>query len=158
MHPGFLVRPAVPDDSQAIFSLIELLAHYERAPEQVINTPEKIRSHGFGEAPLFKCWVAAESPSEQEPAGILGMALCYVRYSTWKGPVLYLEDIVVRDEHRRSGIGSALFKACLAYARENGFSRMSWQVLEWNEPAIKFYEKYGATFDGEWVNCSIDLI
>lgn len=147
-----LVRAAVPEDSQQIFDLVQMLAVYERAPEQVINTPDKIREHGFGSSPLFKCWVA-----EMPNGAIAGMALCYLRYSTWKGPVLYLEDIIVDDAYRRKGVGSALFEACIKHAKESGFVRISWQVLEWNEPAIKFYEKYGAAFDGEWVNCAIDL-
>jgi GNAT superfamily N-acetyltransferase len=151
MDLAFTVRPASPDDSISIFELVQLLAEYEKAPEMVINTPEKIRKHGFGENPLFLCWIA------ENEDGCLGMALCYLRYSTWKGPVLYLEDIVVKDEYRRHGVGTALFQCCLDYARQNGFARLSWQVLEWNEPAIKFYKKYGADFDGEWVNCSLDL-
>jgi ribosomal protein S18 acetylase RimI-like enzyme len=156
MLPVFQIRKANPEDSNQIFQLILELAHYERAPQEVINTPEKILQHGFGETPLFSCWVAIdlELPPENQ---IVGIAVCYIRYSTWKGPVLYLEDIVIKEEYRRNGIGTSLFKACLRYAKEKEFSRMSWQVLDWNEPAIKFYEKYGSNFDSEWLNCYIDI-
>jgi ribosomal protein S18 acetylase RimI-like enzyme len=86
---------------------------------------------------------------------IVGMALCYIRYSTWKGPVLYLEDLIVSEAFRGQGMGKALFETCLAYAREKEYAHMTWQVLDWNQDAIDFYDKYGATFDGTWVNCSI---
>lgn len=156
MNPRFTVRPAAADDSSQILNLIQLLADYERAPQEVINSAAKIAEHGFGPNPIFKCWVATDAEINN-PDNIIAIAVCYTRYSTWKGPVLYLEDIVVADAYRRLGIGSMLFNTCLDFARNNGFSRLSWQVLEWNEPAIKFYEKYGSTFDSEWVNCSIDF-
>lgn len=151
MAAAFAIRPAVPEDSESIHRLILDLAEFERAPEQVINSASAIRRHGFGANPLFVCWVAEIHHT------IVGLALCYIRYSTWKGPVLYLEDLIVQEPYRRDGIGSALFDACTEYGRSNGFQRLSWQVLDWNEPAIKFYEKYGATFDNEWVNCSIEF-
>jgi ribosomal protein S18 acetylase RimI-like enzyme len=155
---GISVRPAQSQDAEGIFALVQELAVYERAPEQVINDPEKIRKHGFGSNPLFKCWVAInENQNEPIAEEIIGISLCYVRYSTWKGPVLYLEDIVVSENHRRKGIGTLLFEACMDYAKQHGFPRISWQVLDWNEPAIAFYKKYGANFDSEWVNCSIDF-
>lgn len=146
-----IIRPAFPEDADGIFQLIHELAVYEKAPQEVINTAEAIRLHGWGAIPLFHCWVACIENT------IVGMALCYVRYSTWKGPVLYLEDIVVNEAHRGKGIGKELFAACVQFGRENNYPRMTWQVLDWNEPAIRFYEKYGAKFDAEWLNCSIDL-
>lgn len=156
MPPSFEIRRATPKDSQQIHQLIMHLAHYERAPQEVINTPERILEHGFGVSPLFTCWVAVDLELEEE-SQIIGIAICYIRYSTWKGPVLYLEDIVVKEEYRRHGVGSDLFKECLRFAKENKYVKLTWQVLDWNEPAIKFYEKFGSSFDSEWVNCSIDI-
>jgi len=151
MPSGIQIRPARPSDVSVIFELIKELAVFERAPDAVITTPEEIAADGWGANPRFVCWIA-------EMAGIpVGMALCYVRYSTWKGPVLYLEDIIVKEESRGHGAGTLLFETCLSYAKSQGFRRMSWQVLDWNKPAIDFYGKYGANFDSEWVNCSIDI-
>jgi GNAT superfamily N-acetyltransferase len=151
MSSGVQIRPAQPTDAQIIFELIHELAVFEKAPDAVINTPQQIIEHGWGPAPLFVCWIA-------EMAGTpVGMALCYTRYSTWKGPVLYLEDIVVKEAFRGNGAGKLLFQTCLDHARANGYRRLSWQVLDWNESAIAFYKRYGANFDAEWVNCSIDI-
>jgi ribosomal protein S18 acetylase RimI-like enzyme len=147
------VRPATAQDVASIFNLILELAHYEKAPEQVVNSEQDLLQHGFiTNPPLFYSWVA-ELPS----VGVIGMALCYVRYSTWKGPVLYLEDIVVNENYRRLGIGQLLYDECLNFAKLHGYRRMTWQVLDWNEPAIEFYRKAGASFDNGWVNVSIDL-
>jgi GNAT superfamily N-acetyltransferase len=151
MPADVIVREAQPSDAILLFGLIQELAVFERAPDAVINTPEAIVKHGWGQNPLFVCWIA-------ELAGQpVGMALCYVRYSTWKGPVLYLEDIIVKEAFRGHGAGTLLFETCLDHAKSRGFRRMSWQVLDWNQPAIDFYGKYGANFDSEWVNCSIDI-
>lgn len=152
MSATFTIRKALKSDSHAILALIHELAHYEKAPHEVVNNAAAIENHGFGATPLFEAWVAEMN------GNIVGFALCYVRYSTWKGPVLYLEDLYVQEIHRRDGIGTELFNACRQYGIDKGYSRMVWQVLEWNEPAIRFYSKYGASFDGEWVNCSIPLI
>jgi GNAT superfamily N-acetyltransferase len=149
MSPEFILRKARETDSQVIYELICELAIFEKAPDAVVNTIEQIRVHGWGDQPLFVCWVAEVDQQ------VVGMALCYTRYSTWKGPVLYLEDLIVTDKHRNKGIGKALFEMCIDHAQKNGFHRLSWQVLDWNEPAIKFYKNYGATFDNEWVNCTI---
>jgi ribosomal protein S18 acetylase RimI-like enzyme len=151
MPSNFLIRTANVADSEAIFKLICELAVFEKAPNEVINSPEKIAKHGWGPNPYFTCWVAELN---QE---IVGMAICYTRYSTWKGPVLYLEDLIVNESFRGLGIGKALFEICLDHAKSNKFSRFTWQVLEWNQPAIDFYQNHGATFDNEWVNCTIHL-
>lgn len=151
MPVEFTVRRANPSDSTSIYELICELAEFEKAPAEVINTPEKIAEHGWGKDPAFVCWVA------EVQGTIVGMALCYVRYSTWKGPVLYLEDLIVTETFRNRGIGRALFEVCLRYTRDNHFHRMSWQVLDWNQAAIDFYKNYGATFDSEWVNCAITV-
>lgn len=147
------VRPAAEKDIPQIYQLILELAHYEKAPNEVINTEQNLLLHGFkSNPPLYHSWVA-----ETVHGGVVGMALCYIRYSTWKGPVLYLEDIVVSEDYRKQGIGMMLYNACLQFAKDKGFMRMTWQVLDWNTPAIEFYKKVGAGFDNGWVNVSIDL-
>lgn len=131
--------------------LIHELALFEKAPEEVFATEDTLLTYGFGENPLFVSWVAELNGT------VVGMALCYVRYSTWKGPVLYLEDLVVTQSCRGKGIGKKLFEACVEFARIQGYPRLVWQVLDWNQPAIEFYKKYQAIFDGEWLNAYIDF-
>lgn len=143
---GLLVREAQPSDVKAIHALICELALYEKAQDEVITTPEILLKDGFGTEPAFIAWVA------EWQGKVIGMALCYVRYSTWKGKVLYLEDLYVKEEYRRKGAGAALFEKVLEHTRLLGYERMCWQVLEWNTPAIQFYKKYGAILDPEWVN------
>ena len=150
---SFIVRPAVEADVLAIFNLVRELALYERAPDQVLNTPEQLLKDGFyTNPPLYFAQVA-----ENTEGIIIGFALCYVRYSTWKGAVLYLEDLYVKETCRRSGAGRALFQACIAHAMEKGYRRITWQVLDWNQPAIDFYKKWNSILDYEWINGSIDL-
>jgi GNAT superfamily N-acetyltransferase len=117
----------------------------------VTNTVAAIERDGFGAHPKFGCLVA------EVQGEVIGMSLYYTRYSTWKGPTLYLEDLVVKQAHRGTGAGTLLFEATLQLARDTNMSGMSWQVLDWNEPAINFYKKYGCTFDDEWVNCRISF-
>jgi ribosomal protein S18 acetylase RimI-like enzyme len=131
--------------------LIHELALFEKAPNEVIATEETLLKYGFGENPLFISWVA------EMQGNVVGMALCYIRYSTWKGPVLYLEDLVVTENARGMGIGKALFEQCIDYAKNQNYSRMVWQVLDWNEPAIEFYRRYQASFESEWLNAYIDF-
>lgn len=131
--------------------LIHELAVFEKAPHEVVATEQTLLEHGFQANPLFVSWVA-----EQQGA-IVGMALCYIRYSTWKGPVLYLEDLIVTEPFRGKGIGKALFEVCVHHAREKQYRKMVWQVLDWNTPAIDFYKGYGANMDPEWLNASIDF-
>jgi GNAT superfamily N-acetyltransferase len=129
--------------------LIQELATYEKAPDEVTVTLNHFEESGFGANPVWWAFVA-------EAQGIvIGMALYYVRYSTWKGQRMYLEDILVTEDMRGQKIGSLLFDALIKEAKEKGFNGMNWQVLDWNEPAINFYKKYNANFDPEWVNCSI---
>ena len=130
---------------------IQELALFEKAPEEVIATEETLLKWGFAENPLFVSWVA-EMEGE-----VVALALCYTRYSTWKGPVLYLEDLVVTENARSQGIGKALFEQCIAYAKSQNYSRMVWQVLDWNQPAIEFYQKYQTSFEGEWLNAHINF-
>ena len=141
-----LVRQATPEDIPAVHALIVELAIYERAGNEVETTVAQLIEDGFGPERIFELFVA-----ESEGA-IVGMALWYTKYSTWKGKCGFLEDLVVRDEFRDKGIGRALFEAVAAECAQRNFGRMEWQVLDWNEPAIGFYKKLGAELDPEWLN------
>jgi GNAT superfamily N-acetyltransferase len=142
------IRRGREADLPQVLALIQELAEYERAPQEVTNTLEDMRRDGFGPEPIFKFFVA-----EQEAGGsIVGIALYYTAYSTWKGRMLYLEDLVVTETARGTGLGKRLFDAVVAEARHTRAQRLKWQVLEWNEPAIGFYKKIGANLDPEWQN------
>jgi GNAT superfamily N-acetyltransferase len=147
----FSIRKASKNDIPAILSLVHELAVYEKAPHEVINTVDQMTEDGFGKNPLFYCYVA-EAESQ-----IIGFALYYYRYSTWKGKVIYLEDLYVQENMRQLGVGKALFGKIIEVAQEENCQRVSWQVLEWNTPAIKFYEKFKAGFDPEWWNGYVEL-
>jgi GNAT superfamily N-acetyltransferase len=134
-----------------MMQLIHELAVFEKAPNEVVANAETLLQSGFQEHPLFVAWVA------EKDGLIVGMALCYIRYSTWKGPVLYLEDLIVTESFRGNGIGKALFEKCIAHAKHNNYRRMVWQVLDWNTPAIDFYKDYGAQIEYGWLNASIDF-
>ena len=143
----FIIREGKKEDLTATLALIQELAEYEHAPEQVKVSVKQLEEDGFGDHPLFGLMVA-------ESAGqVVGIALFYYRYSTWKGKTLFLEDIVIKHSLRGNGIGKALFNRVINKAFDADCFRMSWQVLDWNDPAIVFYEKYGATMDKEWLNC-----
>lgn len=139
------IREAKSGDEQAIHALIQALAVYEKAPDEVVNTPEQLRID------LFQDKICEAFVVEHEEQ-IVGFALYYMAYSTWKGRCLYLEDFYVLPEFRRGGIGGALFEKVVDVAKAWKVKRMDWQVLEWNEPALAFYRKHGATLDPEWVN------
>jgi len=145
------IREALPTDCQAIHQLIMELAIYEKAPEKMVNTPENLLKDGFGPSPLYTCFVA------EFDGAIVGISFCYTRYSTWIGKVLYLEDLIVTESHRRKGIGKQLFDYTRQYAKQNNFVRMSWQVLDWNTPAIEFYKQWQVGLDAEWLNAWIDI-
>ena len=140
------LRRGREDDLPGVLALIRELAAYERAPEAVTNTLDMMRRDGFGPAPIFEFFVL------EDGAELVGLALYYTAYSTWKGRMLYLEDLVVTEAARQGGCGRLLFEAVVAEARRTGAQRLKWQVLDWNEPAIKFYQKLGAQLDGEWLN------
>jgi len=146
------IRKATANDIAAMMQLIKELALYERAPEQVTVTEEHFRQSLFGAHPV--CWAFVAINDKDE---VIGIALYYIRYSTWKGQRMYLEDIIVTDACRGMGIGSMLMEALIAEAKGKGFSGILWQVLEWNAPAINFYKKYPVHFDPEWINVSMEL-
>ncbi len=139
------IRSATPKDVPYIFDLIKELALYEKAPEQVTNTKENLY-HDLFEAPICEAIVAEENSE------ILGFALYYTSYSTWKGRCLYLEDFYVKEKFRQRGIGKLLFDKVVRVAKEKKVKRMDWQVLEWNEPGLQFYRKERAVLDAEWIN------
>ena len=140
------IRKAVKQDCARMLELVKELAVYERAPDEVTVTLEHFTESGFGPHPVWWAFVAEEN-------GVIeGFALYYIRYSTWKGQRMYLEDFVVTDAQRGKGIGKLLFDRLIVEAKEKGFNAIVWQVLKWNEPALNFYKKYNATMDGEWYN------
>lgn len=140
-----IIRKAREEDMASVLELIKELAVYEKEPEAVIVTVEDLIRDGFGEDPLFYCYVAEEDGST------VGMALYYYRYSTWKGRTLHLEDLVVKESERGSGIGFALYSEIIKIAHQENVQRMEWNVLDWNTPAIDFYEKSGATVLKDWL-------
>ncbi|MBC7947901.1 MAG: GNAT family N-acetyltransferase [Chitinophagaceae bacterium] len=149
------IRKAERQDCPRLLELITELAIYEKAPNDVTVTMEHFVESGFGNTPVWWAFVAETPASGHDPAIIHGFALYYVRYSTWKGQAMYLEDIIVTESMRGKKIGKLLFDRLIEEAKERKWNRIIWQVLEWNEPAINFYRKYEASFDGEWVNCTL---
>jgi len=145
------IRRAEREDCARLLELVNELAVYERAPQEVTVTLDHFIESGFGTNPVWYGFVA------EEDNVINGFAVYYVRYSTWKGQRMYLEDILVTESARGKGMGKLLFDRLIEEAKEKKFSGIVWQVLDWNEPAINFYKKYNAKFEGEWVNCSIEV-
>ena len=143
------IRRGRRDDLPSVLGLIKELAEYERAPQEVVVTLEDLERDGFGENPVFGFFVAEAGDK------IVGMALYYVKYSTWKGKCIFLEDIIVNEKYRRNNIGKKLFDEVVKVSKDMHVRRMEWQVLEWNDPAIQFYKKLSANFDGEWINCKL---
>ena len=135
------LRVAVKEDCPRLLELVHELALFEKAPEEVTVTLEEFEEAGFGEKPVWKAFVA------EVDGFIVGFALYYIRYSTWKGCRMYLEDLIVTESWRGKGVGKLFFDRLIVEAREMGFNGMTWQVLDWNEPAIKFYKKYEAAID-----------
>ncbi|HBZ66676.1 MAG TPA: GNAT family N-acetyltransferase [Bacteroidales bacterium] len=146
---SIIIRQGTADDLPAVLQLIKELAAYENAPNEVTLTLEDMHKDGFGEKPLFELLVAESNGSIQ------GMALYFYSYSTWKGKCIYLEDIVVKEDARRKGIGLKLFEALIEKAHDFGAQRLQWQVLDWNQPAISFYKKINSNLDPSWINCKL---
>lgn len=144
------IRPAEARDVPAMLALVRELAVFERAPDEVTVTEQHMLDAGFGQEPVWFGWVA------ENDGVIQGMAVCYERYSTWKGRRLYLEDIIVTEAARGRRIGEKLFMACVRHAVAKNYSGMLWQVLDWNAGAIRFYERFGAGFSDEWRNGSLE--
>lgn len=149
---NIIIRQAVKEDCAAMMQLVNELAIYEKAPEQVTIEFEHFVESGFGANPVWWALVA-------EVDGIVkGFALWYVRFSTWKGQRMFLEDLLVTEKMRGNGIGKLLFTELIKVAKAKKYSGIAWQVLDWNEPAINFYKKLGdVSFDGEWVNCAMEI-
>jgi GNAT superfamily N-acetyltransferase len=146
------IRKATKEDCTRLLELITELAVYEKAPQEVTVTLAHFEESGFGQNPVWWAFVA-EADGKVE-----GFALYYIRYSTWKGQRMYLEDLVVTEKMRGKGLGKLLFDALITETKEKKLSGMVWQVLDWNEPAINFYKKYyNANLDPEWINCSINV-
>lgn len=145
-----LIRKAKKSDLPSILGLVKELAAYEKAPNEVKVTLKELERDGFGKDKVYDCFVA-----EVEKRKIVGIALYYTKYSTWKGRCIYLDDIIVTESMRGEGIGKKLFDEVVAVAKKMKVRKLEWQVLGWNEPAISFYKKYSTVFDNEWVNCKL---
>lgn len=145
-----VIRKSKKEDLPQILELIQELAEFEKEPDAVEVTIEDLEKEGFGKHPLFTCFVA------EVEGKIEGMALVYFRYSTWKGRTVHLEDLIVRQQKRGTGLGSALYKRVIEYALEQGVKRCEWVVLDWNQPAIDFYERSGATVFQNWNTVQMD--
>ncbi len=144
------IRPGKMSDISQVMLLIKELAEFEKALDSVEVTEAQLADDGFGEHPAFEFLVACQHDR------IVGLSLFYYRYSTWKGKGLYLEDLIVTQPFRGQGIGKSLLKETAKYAVEKRCTGMYWQVLDWNTPAIEFYQSLGARLDGEWINCKLD--
>ena len=147
-----IIRRAVKEDCKRLLELIHQLAVYEKAREEMTVTQQHFEESGFGEKPVWWALVA------EVDGKVEGFALYYIRYSTWKGQRMYLEDFLVNEEHRGKAIGKLLFDRLIEEAKEKKFNGIVWQVLDWNEAAINFYKKYdGVSIDNGWLNCSINF-
>lgn len=145
------IRKAVKEDCPRILELVKELATYEKAPNEVTVSYEHFEKSGFGSRPVWWAIVA-------EVDGVVqGFALYYIRFSTWKGQRMYLEDIVITEALRGKGLGKLLFDKLISEAKRRKLQGIMWQVLDWNEPAINFYKKYNARFDPDWINCGISF-
>ena len=148
---NIIIRNAVEQDCERLMELVNELAVYEEAPKEVTVTLQHFKDSGFGEHPVWWAFVAEVDGMVQ------GFALYYIRYSTWKGQRMYLEDFLVTESMRGKKLGKLLFDRIIEEAKEKKFGGIVWQALEWNEPAINFYKKYKANFDSEWINCSLNF-
>ena len=144
-----IIRAAEKEDCVRLLELIQELADYEKAPNEVSVSLEEFQDAGFGKNPVWKAFVAVENDIIQ------GFGLYYIRYSTWKGCRMFLEDLIITEKMRGRGLGKRILDRLIEEALEKGFKGINWQVLDWNEPAINFYKKYQASFDAEWLNVTL---
>lgn len=145
------IRKGNAADVPEIMRLVRELAVYEKAEKEVSNTNERMLTEGFGEFPAFGVFMGEVNGE------VVGMALFYYRYSTWKGTRIYLEDLIISEKFRGKGYGKLLFEAVIAEGKKTNCSGMMWQVLDWNQPAIDFYQTYSTRFDEGWLNCHLDF-
>ena len=145
-----IIRKGTPTDMPSVLELIKELAVFEKEPEAVVITVDDLVSDGFSEQPLFHCFVA-EVNSE-----IIGIALYYYRYSTWKGKTIHLEDLIVKESKRGNGAGFALYNQIIRQAKKDKVRRIEWAVLDWNTNAIAFYKKTGANVMNDWRVAQMD--
>jgi GNAT superfamily N-acetyltransferase len=143
------IRKGIKADLPQLLQLIKELAIYEKAEQEVTLTVKELEKDGFGAQPLFYFFVAESAHN------IIGIALYYIKYSTWKGKCVFLEDLIVTATQRKFGIGKKLFNEVVKVAKEIKAERMEWQVLDWNEPAINYYKSFNTHFDAEWINCKL---
>lgn len=146
-----IIRRAEKEDANEILNFVKKLALFEKAPEEVSATLEDYYENGFNNHPLFECNLIYFKNQ------LAGFSLWYYRFSTWKGKRFYLEDLYINEEFRGFGLGKILLEECIQEAKRKKCTGMMWQVLDWNKPAINFYQKYGVKFDGEWLNVNLDL-
>ncbi len=144
------LRAAQKKDCPQLLELVHELAVFEKAPDEVTVTLSEMEEAGFGSNPVWKAFVVEVDDK------IVGMSLFYVRYSTWKGRRLYLEDLIITQKFRGHGFGKMLLDKTIEYAKENKYFGIVWQVLDWNTPAVDFYKKYDAHFDTDWWNVSVN--
>lgn len=145
-----LIRKGQKEDMPAVLDLIKELATFEKEPNAVVVTVDELVKEGFGDTPLFNTFVA------EVDGEIIGTALFYYRFSTWKGKTIHLEDLIVKQEKRGTGAGSALYKEVIRFAKQDGVRRVEWVVLNWNTHAINFYERSGATILQDWLTVQMD--
>jgi GNAT superfamily N-acetyltransferase len=148
-----IIRKGIPEDMKAVLELIQELAIFEKEPEAVVISEKDLIRDGFGDTPLFHVFVAE---LESNPKEIVGIALYYYRYSTWKGKTIHLEDLVVKQSMRNNGIGNALYSEIIKQAKKDGVRRIDWNVLDWNTNAIEFYKKSGAKVLDNWRVAQMD--
>jgi len=144
------IRKGTIEDMSAVLDLIKELATFEKEPNAVVVNVTDLERDGFGESPLFYTFIAEQNNE------IVGMALYYYRYSTWKGRTIHLEDLIVKEKMRGSGLGFELYTAVIAQGKSDGVRRIEWNVLDWNTPAIEFYEKSGAKVLKDWLVAQMD--
>jgi len=144
------IRKGAIEDMSAVLELIKELATFEKEPNAVVVNVTDLERDGFGESPLFYTFIAEQNNE------IVGMALYYYRYSTWKGRTIHLEDLIVKEKMRGSGLGFELYSAVIAQGKSDGVRRIEWNVLDWNTPAIEFYEKSGAKVLKDWLVAQMD--